>query len=373
VAGSGEIERIRNVGIRQLYIDTERGLDVAQTSKAPEVRQAPERELASAAGDGPPVASQVDLAQERGRAQRIQREAKRVVSGLMEDARLGRQIELEHVNPVVGQMVDSIFRNHDALVGLTRIRRLDRYTFEHSVSVSVLMVAFARALGLDRELIQDIGVGALLHDIGKTLVPGHILNKPGRLDPAEMAVMRDHVVHSHEILSRLAGFPEAALAVVTEHHERSDGSGYPYGKGGKQISLFGRMASVVDVYDAITSDRVYHKGMAPHLALRKLLEWSSHQFEPGLVQRFIQCVGIYPVGSVVRLESGRLGVVTESSRGDLLRPVVRVLLDARGRRWLTPRDLDLSAPGEGAGERILGAELPERWRIDPKAHLEAGA
>ena len=186
----------------------------------------------------------------------------------------------------------------------------------------------------------------------------------------EFGVMRGHVVHSREILAVAPGIPAAALAVAAEHHERLDGSGYPDGKTGAEITRYGQMASIVDVYDAITSDRVYHKGMEPPLALRKLLEWSNHHFDPQLVRQFIRCVGIYPVGTLVRLRSGRLGVVVESSREGLLQPVVRVFMDADRRRYLTVQDVDLSRQRKGSEERIERAESPEQWRVNPAELLQ---
>ncbi|MBK5963485.1 phosphodiesterase [Thiocystis minor] len=359
------LEQIRQLGIHELTIDTKKGQDlsnlISRTEDQPPT-QPPE------SGSSP--ARQASPTDERAHAKRIHTEAIDVVSSLMTDARLGQQIDLERANPVIGEMVDSIFRNQDALLGLTRIRNMDRYTFEHSVNVAVLMVSFARSLELDRPLIQDIGIGALLHDLGKTLVPTAILNKPGRLSDEEFDVMRGHVVHSREILAVAPGIPAAALAVAAEHHERLDGSGYPDGKAGAAISRYGQMAAIVDIYDAITSDRVYHKGMEPPLALRKLLEWSGQHVDPQLVQQFIRCVGIYPVGTLVRLRSGRLGVVVESSREGLLQPVVRVFMDADRRRYLAVQDLDLSRQRKGSEERIERAESPEQWRVNPAELLQ---
>ena len=357
---AAELERIRQLGIDELYIDTDQGADVEIVSApvAAERVEVASRSRPASQGSG----SNAEFVQ----ANRIHQEAIGVVSGLMEDARLGRQIDLERANPVVGNLVESIFRNQDALLGLTRIRHMDRYTFEHSVNVSVLMVSFARSLGLERRLIHDIGLGALLHDIGKTRVPAEILNKPGRLTEDEFTIMRGHATHGRSLLGQVAGMPPAALAVAAEHHERIDGSGYPDGKAGNAISRYGQMAAIVDVYDAITSDRVYHKGMAPSQALRKLLEWSQQHFDPTLVQSFIRCVGIYPVGTLVRLTSGRLGVVIKTSQDGLLQPVVRVFMDARRRRYLKLEDVDLARQRKGASERIEAAESPESWNITPE-------
>ncbi len=364
------VEQIRRAGIREFYIDTDKGLDQPSAPSEAEVISDLEDGLVDAARKGAGRTGPVPLAEERIQAKRIHNEAIRVVSGLMEDARLGQQIDLERARPVIGEMVGSIFRNQNALMGLARIRHMDRYTFEHSVNVSVLMVSFARSLELEQKLIQEIGMGALLHDIGKIKVPQEILNKPGRLTEDEFAVMRSHVVHSRDTLAVVPGLPAAALAVAAEHHERVDGSGYPDGKAGDAITLYGRMSAIVDVYDAITSDRVYHKGMEPHEALRKLLEWSSHHFEPQLVRQFIRCVGIYPVGALVLLQSGRLGVVVETGRKELPQPVVRVVMDAKQRRYLTVEDVDLARPRKGKNDSILNAESPQRWGIDTQEILQ---
>lgn len=364
------LERIRNLGIREIYIDTDKGLDVSLAPTASEVEEALEQGLAQVAETGSGEEHAVSLAAERNQAKRIHNEAIGVVSSLMEDARLGQQIDLEQVNPLVTEMVGSIFRNQDALLALTRIRRVNRYTFEHSVNVAVLMVSFARTLEIERSLIHDIGLGALLHDIGKILVPPAILNKPGQLTDEEFAIMRGHVVHTHDILAKVPGIPPIALAVAAEHHERIDGTGYPERKTGAEISIYGQMASIADVYDAITTERVYHKGLEPHQALRKLLEWSNHHFDAHLVQQFIRCIGIYPVGTLVRLRSGLLGIVVETGRKGLFHPVVRVFMDAKRRTYLTVRDVDLSRLNKGSEERIVSAESPAQWRVDPVKVLQ---
>ena len=364
IKSDSNIERIRRLGIHELYIDTDRGADLPEAPTEGEVVEQLEQELVEVGEQEHVLPQPVSLAEERVQARRIHNEALQLIGGLMRDARLGRPITLEQVRNTIGEMVGSIFRNQNALMALARIRHTDRYTFEHSVNVSVLMVSFARELGLEPTVIEEIGIGALLHDIGKTLVPDAILNKPGRLSDEEFAIMRGHAAHSRDILAAIPGFSPTALAVAAEHHERFDATGYPDGKGGESISLYGRMAAIVDVYDAITSDRVYHKGMEPHQALRKLLEWSRFHFDPDLVRQFIRCVGIYPVGSLVRLESNRLGVVLENGREGLMEPIVRVVMDARWRRFLPVEDVDLSRKVRGKKDQILGAEAPEQWGID---------
>jgi putative nucleotidyltransferase with HDIG domain len=363
---NNQLRRIRELGVGEVDIDTDLGRDAPGAPSTREKAQDLRPALAAASRQRPPKFQSTTLAEERGRARRILREASRVAERIMEDVRLGRQIELDTAREVIGQTVASIVRNQDALIGLNRIRSVDRYTFEHSINVAVLMTAFARSLELETALVEEIGLGALLHDVGKSRIPPAILNKPGRLDPAEFEIIRGHVVHGHEILVQTPGVTTTALEVVVEHHERIDGSGYPDGKSSQAISRFGQMAAIVDVYDALTTKRVYHDAMPPHEALRHLLQWSPQQFDRTLVQQFIRCVGIYPIGTLVRLESERLAVVIETGRDQLMKPVVRLVFDIDKRRRLMPQDLDLSRPTAYGQDRIVGAEDPAKWGLRPE-------
>lgn len=367
VQDEATVGKIRAIGIRELYIDTQHGDDVASAPTQHEVSAELERRLLDIAErqDAQPVITEVG--EEAPRARRLHSEANRIVRSLMDDVRLGHQIEVERLEPMVEGMVDSIFRNQDALLPLAKLKHHDTYTFEHSVSVCALMVSFARGLQLPRPAIKEIAMGALLHDVGKARVPDAILNKPAKLTDDEFARMKAHVVQSVAVLERTPGISDTALRVAGEHHERFDGSGYPQRLRDEGISLYGRMAAVVDVYDAISSDRVYHKGMPPTLALRKLLEWSDHHFDPALVQTFIRAIGIYPSGALVRLESDRLGVVVEQNEGSLLTPRVRVFYHAGRQYYIPPETVDLAH----AQDRITGFENYEKWQIDPYQCLPA--
>lgn len=361
-----QIERIRDLGVREVEIDTSLGRDLPGAPTADEITRELKPALDAASRQRPPSFRPTSLAAERARARQIRREASRVTARILEDSRLGRQLEVEPARELINETVASIVRNQDALLGLTRIRTVDRYTFEHSIQVSVLMIAFARALGMETSAIQDIGLGALLHDIGKSRIPNEILNKPGQLTEGEFDIIRRHVDFGHEILAQTPGVPSDALSVVVEHHERIDGTGYPDGKSGERISRVGQMAAIIDVYDALTTDRVYHDAIPPYQALRKLLEWTPQHFNPSLVQQFIRCVGIYPIGTLVRLESERLAVVTETGRSDLLKPVVKVVFDIARRRRLNPTDLDLSQSSDFGQDRIISAEDPQDWGLRPE-------
>jgi len=220
---------------------------------------------------------------------------------------------------------------------------------------------------LPREAIKEMAMGGLLHDVGKARIPDNILNKPAKLSDDEFSRMQSHVTQGVVLLQQADGVSDIAMRVAAEHHERFDGTGYPDKLAGEKISVYGQMAAIVDVYDAISSERVYHKGMPPTQALKKLLEWSSHHFDPQLVQAFIRAIGIYPTGTLVQLESKRLGVVVEQNEGNLLEPVVRVFYHAGKLHYIPPETLNLAK----TQDRIASFENYEKWKIDPYQWLPA--
>jgi putative nucleotidyltransferase with HDIG domain len=363
-----DIEKIAAYGIRQVYIDTERGPDMPHAPTVHEVHRQLDDHMQHLGrtlkrAPQPPVS----VEKERVKAKQICREAGRIVHNILQDCRLGKQVELEQVEPVVSNIVDSIFRNPDAIVSLLRIKQADKYTFQHSVAVGTLLISFCRALEIERKTIELVGLGGLLHDIGKMQVPNSILNKPGKLTESEFEIMKKHVRYGCLTLEKTPGMSSIALNVAAEHHECYDGSGYPRGLKSDEISLYGQMASVVDVYDALTSTRIYHVGIEPTEVLRKLLEWGDHHFKLTLVHQFIRTIGIYPVGTLVRLDSGYLAVVVEQHHENLLHPRVRAVFNSRSRSYMPPRDYDLSSPG--CHDRIASFEVPSRWGIEPGRYL----
>ncbi|HYD80646.1 MAG TPA: HD-GYP domain-containing protein [Paucimonas sp.] len=369
-----EIRKIAAAGIHDIYIDTERGLDVKDAPTVQEVQATIEKELAEIAARSPQPVMRVSFGEELARARQVKNQAHDLVRNVMQDARLGKAIELDRVEPVVQDITESILRNPGALVGLLKIKNKDDYTFLHSVSVCTLLVAFCRSMDMDGETIRQAGLGGLLHDTGKALVPDQVLNKPGRLTDEEFEIMRKHPEDGHAILLQMPHIGAIPLDITRHHHERMDGSGYPDKLPGDRISTLAQMAAIVDVYDAITSDRCYHRGMSAADALRKIYEWSKHHFNPVHVQAFMRCVGIYPVGTLVLLESGRLGVVTEPHETNLLAPKVNVFFSTRSNTYIKPQIVDLSKPlGMGGGDKILSHESPEKWKVDPMRFLETAA
>ncbi|GHD78590.1 HD-GYP domain-containing protein [Vogesella fluminis] len=361
-----EIAKIIEAGIHEIYIDTEKGLDVSHARSVDEVNASLQQQMIEAVTGKPAPAITLSFAEELGRANRIKSQAHALVRTVMQDVRLGRAVELEQVEPMIESITESVLSNSGALLTLLRIKNKDDYTFLHSVSVGTLMIAFCHSVGMDTDTIHLAGLGGILHDTGKALVPDEILNKPGRLTEAEFDIIKRHPRDGFDILSRTEGIGEIPLDITLHHHERVDGSGYPHRLNGDTISTLAKMAAIVDVYDAITADRCYHKGMAPTDALRKIFEWSKYHFDPKLVQAFMRCVGIYPVGTLVLLESGKLGVVIEQHHSNLLTPKIKVMYSSRSNTYLQPEIIDLSRPlGFGGGDRIVRHEAPEKWGINP--------
>lgn len=360
-----EIRKIIKAGIHDVVIDASKGLDVQDAPTLAEAQQATEREVEELAAQ-PIRIVKTSLSEELQRAAQIRNQASGVVRNVMADVRLGKAVEIGAVQPVVQNITESILRNPGALLGLLRIKTKDDYTFLHSVSVCALLVAFCNSRGMDPEVTRQAGLGGLLHDTGKALVPDAILNKPGPLTDEEFAIIRKHPEDGYNILRQSPEVSQIALDITRHHHERRDGSGYPDKQAGDSISELAQMAAIVDVYDAITADRCYHKGMSAAAALRKIYEWSKFHFNPQMVQEFMRCVGIYPVGTLVLLESGRLGVVVEPHETNLLAPKVNVFFHTKKNLYIKPETVDLSRPvGAGGADKIVGHETPAKWNVDP--------
>ncbi|WP_298403911.1 HD-GYP domain-containing protein [Janthinobacterium sp.] len=365
-----EIRKIVQAGIHDVVIDSGKGLDVQDAPTVAQARAETERELVQIAAAAPQVVTRVSLGMELARATQVRRQASSLVRTVMADVRLGKAVEIDRVQHTVQDITESILRNPGALVGLLRIKNKDDYTFLHSVSVCALLVAFCRSRGVDGATTHQAGLGGLLHDTGKALVPDSVLNKPGPLTPEEFALIKRHPRDGYDILCRSPELGAIPLDIALHHHERRDGSGYPDHLAGDAISELAQMAAIVDVYDALTSDRSYHKGVAAAEALRKIYEWSKFHFNPVFAQDFMRCVGIYPVGTMVMLESGRLAVVIEAHESNLLAPKVNVFFSTKSNAYIKPETVDLSRGfGFGGGDKIVGHESAAKWQVDPMRFL----
>jgi len=305
----------------------------------------------------------VSLAEERRRAGRLLRESVVAVQDLMGRARCGRPLEPGRLEPYVRRMVVSVARHPDALVPLARLKGRDAYPAGHAVACAALMAAFTRQQGAGEREAEALVFGALVKDIGQAPLDSRLQARNGPLTGQGRALVQAHVEKGLAFLEVAGPLPGGAGAVVLEHHERHDGSGYPFGRRGEAISRAGGMAAIADTYDAMTSDRPYRRAMAPVTALRQLYQEEGRRFHPELVAAFVHTVGVYPVGSLVRLESGHLGVVQENRPDDLLNPVVKIIFDADERRYVTPVQVDLARRHANAFGAIVRAESFETWGL----------
>ncbi|WP_028994096.1 HD-GYP domain-containing protein [Azonexus hydrophilus] len=346
---------IRESSIREVWIDINKGIDV----EADRTRSEDEFETIEEIPPPPPVVQpKAAFADEVKRASRIVAKGREAVVSMFQEARMGKAIEAEAAAPLVEEISNSMLRNPGALVSIARLKTADDYTYLHSVAVCALMIALARQLGLDEQQTREAGMAGLLHDLGKAMMPTAVLNKPGKLTDAEFAVVKTHPEEGHKLLLAGNGASEIARDVCLHHHEKFDGSGYPAGLSGEAISLYARMGAVCDVYDAITSNRPYKAGWDPAESIRRMAEWKGH-FDPAIFQAFVKSLGIYPVGSLVRLESGKLGVVVEQNGQSLLKPRLKVFFSTRSQSYLKPETIDLAR----SAEKIAGREDAEKWGI----------
>ncbi|MFZ6658673.1 HD-GYP domain-containing protein [Undibacterium sp. TJN19] len=360
-----ELRKIQSTRIRQAWIDTTKGLDVLVEKPSKPAPQKPDEPQPVAAVPPPPAPKQIvsiSMDEELGRASLIVNKSKQAVSSMFNEARMGKALDVDNAQALVEEIADSVMRNPGALIGLARLKTKDDYTYMHSVAVCALMVALAKQLGLSEAETREAGQAGLLHDIGKMMVSADILNKPGKLTDAEFVSVKEHPAAGYKMLKEASGVSAAALDVCLHHHEKMDGSGYPNRLKAEEISLFARMGAVCDVYDAITSNRPYKQGWCPAESLRKMAEWSKGHFDEKIFQAFVKSIGIFPVGTLVRLESGKLAVVVEQQIGkSLLLPKVRAFFSAKSMSYINPELLDLSRPG--MNDKITTREDAAKWGL----------
>ncbi|MCE5363984.1 HD-GYP domain-containing protein [Pseudomonas anguilliseptica] len=355
-----DLQRIQASSIGELWIDVSKGLDVAVGTVSVTAEEAAAEAEANllAAVQSPPVSLAVSMEEEVTRAAKLCARSKEAVISMFTDARMGQALQFEQAGELVEEISDSVLRHPNALISLARLKNADEYTYMHSVAVCALMIALARQLGLNEAQVREAGLAGLLHDIGKMAIPSAVLNKPGKLTDSEFATVRDHPEAGSRMLIESKQVSALVLDVCLHHHEKMDGSGYPHRLEGEQISLYARMGAVCDVYDAITSNRPYKQGWDPAESIRKMAEWKGH-FDPVVFQAFVKTVGIYPVGSLVRLESGRIGVVIEQQAKSLLAPRVKVFFSAKSKTPIPQEVLDLSKLVDR--DKIVSRESAEEW------------
>lgn len=352
-----DLQALRECGVSEVMIDIAKGLDVK-----------PQRPAASKEEPPAPVEitrhePRISFQDEIHNAKLLFAKSKRIVAFIFKEARLGNALQVDEAISLVEEITQSVSRNSSALLNLAQLKHKDDQTYIHSVAVCTLMIALGKQMGMERETLKTLGLAGLLHDIGKMLVPVELLNKPGRLTADEFTTIQTHAQRGWEILKLCPDVGNIILDACLHHHERMDGSGYPQKLAGESISLFARMTAVCDVYDAMTTDSCYKKGMSPADAIRKMAELQHTHFDPEVFHAFVKTVGIYPTGTMVKLKSGRLAVVTEQTVKSLTTPIVKVFFSTKVNEPIFPELVDLSK----LPDSIASIENPDDWKLDVSA------
>ena len=354
-----DLERVRESAVAAVFIDDERGLvpnPRIEISRPATGWQPPARPAAPyIRSHHPPAPRPAEtFASSYSRALKVFGRSKRAVIAMYSDVRLGKAIKAEKLAPLVDEITSSIDQNPQAFLSIAQLKSRHEYHYMHSVSVCALMINLARELRFGDAAVRDAGMAGLLHDIGKAVMPAEILDKPGGLTDEEFGVMKTHPVRGRELLARSSGVNHNALDVALHHHERFDGTGYPDALTGERITLFARMAALCDVYDAVTSERCYKRPWTPVEAVQTMREWSGH-FDPDMFEIFVKSVGIYPVGALVRLKSGRSAMVIGENPDDPSRPPLFSIPDAA-----SPQAERI----DSSSDEIVGMESEETLEIE---------
>ncbi len=366
-----DLQKLRASHLQQVVIDISQGLDVLPEPDVVE-RQLTDKEMAMLELDGPVVAESTSaeklksttLEAEREQAAKIIASSRRAIESMFKDLRMGKAIEAEAVMPLVEEISASVTRNVHALISLVRLKTVDDYTYMHSVAVCALMTALGKELKLSETEVKQAGLAGLMHDMGKAGIPLQILNKPGSLTDNEFDVIRQHPQLGHDMLVKANISDAVTLDVCLHHHEKVDGSGYPEHLSGDQMTIFAKMGAICDVYDAVTSTRAYKPAWEPGMALKRMASWSGH-FDTEVFKAFVKSLGIYPIGTVVMLKSGRLAVVVKQTPDSLLKPVVKAFFSTKSKIHIPVLELDLS---KGMDE-IIGNDSATTWGVGNIDHL----
>lgn len=359
VTSDAIINTLKKRGVKTLVIDTDKAFN--PNSNADSSTGA----VASPSAVKQTASKSVSFDTELARAVKLHEQGKAIQHALQKNLQKEMPFDGSIPKAFSSKLVESVERNPDALLCLTKIREKDDYLLEHSLNVAILLANFAKHLGMTDNEVNELSYAGFLHDLGKIMIPDEILHKPGRLTDEEMDIMKGHVQHGVDHLLETDIQPHLIQAVA-EHHERLDGLGYPQGKKGDEISMAGRMLAIADMYDALTADRVYKSGMSSQKAFSILMSEAPTRLDMYLVQQFIKCLGIYPVGSLVLLSNERLAMVMHQNDSPLT-PEVKVFYSVKQGHYLTPKDVDLKTD---KSLTIVKAITASDYNIDINAFFE---
>ena len=354
IASDNMIASLVSTGLSMVTIDTEKGDDLPENAKP----------LTDPNRKPPPEGRLVHYDEEIEKAKEVRDETTDTLKTALSDVAEGKEMDVERVQEAGGIISDSILRNVDAMVSLTRIKKHDPYTAMHCMNVCTLVTAMAMHNGTEPAMLPMITTAALLHDVGKTRVPLEILNKPGRFESHELQEMRKHATYSGDIMREDGSFSEEQIAIAEQHHEMLDGSGYPQGLSGDAIHYFARLTAVADVYDALTAKRVYKPAMPMYQALLRIHKNKGAEFDEDVVDLFVRTLGLYPVGSLVEINTGEQAGVFEPNPTDSRRPVVALLTQPNKKPRSAPYIMSLAVRSQADGREITKVMDPEKSGID---------
>lgn len=361
------ISKFIEIGIEQVIIDTDKGLDTVDIDSANDAKQAQESFNQAIEEQISELGKQISTAEhsltlEWNNAKEIFKTSANIISQTIVSIQNNGKINADYFDQAAKAISRSIMRNKDALTWLGKVRNLNNYLYEHSVNTATLMGIFAQAVGLPILEAEECITGALLHDLGESLINQELLSRAGPLTPKEYAEIKNHVKIGANLIKHLPDISDISLKIVEQHHERMDGSGYPLGLKGEEISLYGRMFAIVDTYDAVTNKRCYKEAIPSSFGMRTLLELSKTHFDEALVHQFIKCMGVYPTGSLVRLSNGILAVVIAQNFISPIKPLVKAIYSSKSNAYIEPKMLDLS---KGTMDlKIVNYENPADYKIN---------
>ncbi|ETJ49720.1 HD-GYP domain-containing protein [Pseudoalteromonas agarivorans] len=355
------IKRLVTEGVLELLIDFTKG-DAAIPDKYKPKSAPPQKSTTSSSKTKPPaVKPAITLEQEFAKASINFEQHNRKLQALYGDVTTGLSVNLKVIDEMANDIVSSVFRNTSAMTILTRIKDKHSYNWRHMINCVFFTAVFAKYLGYKEEAVQQLAMGALLHDLGQAKLPQGIISRPSKLTSSEMDIIKRHVAQGLGLVKGEKGITPLILDMIVNHHERLDGSGYPRGITAEKLSRPARIMAIVDVYDALTADRPHQEGDEPINALRYLLA-NKELFDAELVQHFIKCLGVHPVGTIVKLTNERLALVLEGNKSNPIKPKVKLFYNAKHGHHVTPKDLDLNEPDQSI--KIVSSIKPLDYQIN---------
>lgn len=366
VSNQSGIERLQTNDIKYVYVDQslsdtncvfkpiteDSGVEPAPaTQDSPEPKRVPRR---------------YSCASQQKKAKKLIKEAKTLAQRLLNVTFNSQPLDVEEIDDWADELIEVALVDSDALHCVSALRSKDSYLLEHSVNVACLLVTFGKHLKMDSETLKSLAIGGIIHDVGKVKVDDKVLHKPGKLTAEEFEHMKLHQVYAQDIIHGVRGLSSVSRDVCLMHHEKLDGTGYPNGLCEDQLPTVGRMSSIVDIYDALTADRCYKSGMSSAEAFKVLLSLTPNHLDRELVYKFINCIGMYPVGSLVELSDGRVGIVWTSNQSEPLKPVIKCFYSNKYQRYVEVTYLDL----KGSSHKIAKAVSPKSLKVDSAPFYE---